>query len=189
VAEPAVRARSAQQALEALASFRPGAEAAVREASPSEAVSIIETSASSTYLPLSVDGPFVMGIVRGLGEADAERFWRGFVVSHVRAPGLRPIIDTAVRLFGVSPGTFFWALTKGLDQTYRDFGAKHLERDATFARFTLSEIHPEVMRYPGYFVCLRAICGAMIDLARSDWSLDATFDPARAVFSATARRA
>jgi hypothetical protein len=186
MAEPAVRARSAQQAYEALDAFRPGTRDRVRDLAP-EQVAAIEASIPSAYLPLSVDGPFVMSLVKTLGEEEAERFWRGFVVGHVRSPGLRPIIDTAVRLFGVNPGTFFWALTKGLDQSYRDFGVKRLERDASFARFTLSDVHPEVMRYPAYFVCLRAVCGAMIDLARSSWTLDTHLDAARSIFTATAR--
>src|SRR5690606_7911229 len=140
--EPAVRARSAQQALAALPKFAPDADARVRALVPAEVLHEIESSAPSAYLPLAVDAHLVEGIVSGLGEHDAERFWRGFVVEHVRTPGLKPLIDTAVRLFGVSPGTFFWALTKGLDQSYRDFGDRALDRSATHARFTLSSVHP-----------------------------------------------
>ncbi|NLY94096.1 MAG: hypothetical protein GXY23_08700 [Myxococcales bacterium] len=187
MSEPAVRARSAQQAFEYLASFEPDALARVRAEVPDEIIKAIESAPPTSFLPLSLDGLLVRGIVRGLGEERAERFWRSFVVEHVRTPALKPLIDTAVRLFGVNPGTFFWALAKGLDQSYRDFGKKDLERDTGFARFTLSDFHPELLRFPEYFVALRAICGAMIDLARADWSLESSVDTAARRFVATAR--
>lgn len=175
--QPAVRARSAQDAMAYLDSFRPGSLEAVRAAIPEGALAIIEDSPRTSWLSVEHDRHLPRAIVSVLGEDDATAMWRAFVGSHVQSPLLRSLLDGATRLLGFSPGTLVWMVPKAWGQVYREFCTpKVIERDDHHATLALEDIAPEVLAEPAYLICFRAVILGFFDIAgvegELDWDVD-----------------
>jgi hypothetical protein len=174
---PAVRARSAQDALDFLDTFKPGSRDAVRQTMPPEVWEEIQGLARTAWIPVEKDHWVVDGFLEVLGEVEASRCWASFLTDHVRSPLLRSIFDGAVRILGPSPGTFVRIVPHAWGAAYRDCATPIVEaRSDHHARIVLEDIAPEVMAHPAYLVCFESIFRGLFSVAKTHGELEFTVD-------------
>jgi hypothetical protein len=180
MASPAIRARSAQDALAyAEQTFAPEMVGRIRELVPPASMAFIDALSTNAWVPVEHDRWLPRAIVQAYGRERAFAMWRSFIPSHIESPLLGPMFKTAARLFGVNPGTVAWLVPKGFGNVYRDVATPRLiERRDGYAEFALDDIHPEVCAIPEYIVCFHATFQGLVDVTSRERpaTLEAEFD-------------
>ena len=180
MASPAIRARSAQDALVYAERFAPDMEGRVRALVPADSMAFIDGLSTNAWLPVEHDRWLPRAIVGVYGREGAFEVWRSFIPSHVESPLLGPMFKTACRIFGVNPGTVAWLVPKGFGNVYRDVATPRLvERRDGFAEFALEDIHPDVCAVPEYILCFHATFQGLVDVTSrgAGSELEAEFSP------------
>ena len=164
MSSPAIRARSAQEALVYAESWKPDMIGRVRALVPADSMALIDGLSTNAWLSVEHDRRLPRAIVAVYGRDDAFDLWRSFIPSHVESPLLGTMFNAAVRMFGVNPGIVAWLVPKGFGNVYRDFATPRLiERGDGIARFALDDIHPQVWAVSEYLLCLHAIVQGLVD--------------------------
>ncbi len=173
IRRPRARAANAKDFLEFLETFRPGATAHLRAALPRQVMEAVEGSARTDWNSLELDGPYVTEIVRWLGADRARAAWRQFTCQRfVFTPAMRSLVDGAMRLFGLSVGSFVRIFPLGFKQGFRDFGDLRLELGANAATVVIADLAPEVVRYDAYTVLFHGVYLGVYDVARAEPQLE-----------------
>jgi hypothetical protein len=165
MSSPAIRARSAQEALEYAESWRPDMVGQVRALVPPESMAFIDALSTNAWLSIEHDRWLPRAIVAAYGRDGAFELWRSFIPSHIESPLLGTMFNAAVRMFGVNPGIVAWLVPKGFGNVYRGFAQPRvIERADGAATFVLEDIHPEVWAVDEYLLCFHAIFQGLVDV-------------------------
>jgi hypothetical protein len=177
---PAVRARSAQDTLTYLESYRPGARVELGARLPKDVLETIASYASSGFVPIEADAKMGNGILELLGREEALRFWTRYATHHLDSPILAGIVRTAFSLFGTTPGSLVKWIPKGLSQVFRDafdVTVETLDPNQAIVRFdVLSDVFFEA---PVYMVVLESIFQAIYVATRTTGEARLSRDPAK----------
>jgi hypothetical protein len=119
---PATRSRHLRSILEHVAKLPEPARSAVREAIGPEGIEVIETSASSDWLPFALDLDLTHAIARVLGPAGQHRFFRDHQFASFQGPLFRALVDSATAIFGLDPGSWARWIPRGWGIVFRDCG-------------------------------------------------------------------
>jgi hypothetical protein len=177
---PATRARSAQEVLSSLDEHTPGLSERVRARIPAESLAVIDRTAATGWIPVEHDRWIPQATIEELGEVDAVAYLRSFLGGHMRTPLLRAILDGAIRMFGMSPGSIVRMLPRAWSLIFRDQCRVEIEaRDAHSARVVLHDVAPEVIEWSAYPISFRAFMLGIIDLVDAEGEVTMEIDVAR----------
>jgi len=172
---PAVRARHMKSLLAALGEV---AEVAAAELDPVQRAAIEEASGLE-WLPFEANLTLTRAIYHRLGEAEAGAFFRRHTVAALGGPLLRGIVDAAVRLFGLDPGSWARWVPRGWEQVFRRVGTWSVATiPAGEARLALEDLPASALLdgcWPG---SVASSLGALCDLARCQGGARLTVDAA-----------
>lgn len=126
-AGPLVRASLLHSNLKALSLLGVDVEREVRARLRPETLAAIEGSARVTWLPLSHDIELSTGVYDVAGPERMFAFGRDALLDSIEGPLLEPILDGAIRLFGLTPARFFKLAPRVWPQLYRGAGELRVE--------------------------------------------------------------
>lgn len=130
----------------------------------------IERASRVEWLPLDVDVALTAAVARATGDDDGVRAWsRAALRTSVEAPFLRPIVKTAVSLFGLTPSSLLKHAPTGWKQVYVDCGVLRFESVADkHVRLHLDGVPREMSESKAYLVGVAGAWEAAFDIARVD---------------------
>jgi len=184
-AAPAVRAAAAQDALDQLDRFEPGARGRVLERLPVGTREVMLTTSRSAWISVEHDHHAVDVIVRLFGASRAIQYWRTVTANLIERPILKSFVSGMINVFGDDPGRVIGILPKAWGLVYRDLCEPlciRTEEGKTVLRF--DKVAPEVRVYANYFHSWHGTCLGVADLARIRGRM--TFDVAEDRSSAVA---
>jgi hypothetical protein len=147
--------------------LRPGVRAHLRQALAPEIATALLDALPTEWLDVAdVHGAYVTELVRLLGPAEATSAWRRYVVERLEArPAYRALIQGAIRLFGLSLGSFVQLMPKIFAQTFRDCFEIRTQVEGREA-FIHLELSPTLARFDGYTQMLHGLLLAVCDYSR-----------------------
>lgn len=155
---PAVRARSAQDWLDYLDRLEPGLRSRVVEAMPEASRRIILEAPKTEWIELEHDRYVPWATIEVMGEDAAVAGWRSFLKSHVEAPLFKTLVDSMVRLFGLTPSTFAKLLPRAWNQSYRDCcEVKVMDAGDSHAHVAFLNVAPGIMEWDPYPISWRGV--------------------------------
>jgi hypothetical protein len=186
--QPRMRANHIQQNVESLDLLGPDVARAVKAAVGAELLEKIEKATRVEWLPVEVDVALTEAVARTTGEDGVRKWSRAALVASVEAPFLRPIVKTAIALFGLTPASLLRHAPTGWKQVYLDCGVirfesvsdKHVRLHLDGAPLQMTESKP-------YLVGTAGAWEAAFDIARAEGG-EVTLEvpsPVAAVFDVT----
>jgi hypothetical protein len=145
--------------------IRPGVQAHLRGALPPEvATALLDGLPTDWHDVEDTHGPYVTELVALLGAEAATAAWRRYSIERIEArPAYRALMHGAIRLFGLSLGSFIQLMPRMWAQGFRDCfevrtrvegreGTVHFELAPAFARFDAytALLHGVLLAYPDY---------------------------------------
>jgi len=165
---PRARVGGAQDFLAFLDHRQPGTRQHFSKVLPALISEAISERARTDWLDVeTIDGPFVTAVVEWLGSEEAREAWRTFTcTTFVRTPALRPIVDGAVRVFGLSVSSLLKVFPLGYQQSYRGCAVVTTRIGHGEASLEM-ELTPVYARVAAYAVQLHGVFLAIYDIART----------------------
>ncbi|MGC3997820.1 MAG: hypothetical protein QM767_10135 [Anaeromyxobacter sp.] len=169
---------------------RPGTRAHLRSALPPEVVKGLLDCLPTDWQDVeTVHGPYVTELVRWLGPEAAAGAWKRYSMERLESrPAYRALVQGAVRLFGLSLGSFVHLMPRIFLQGFRDCfeEARPIQVDARHAILDL-RLAPAVARYPAYATLFHGLLQALPEMAQAkgatlDWHADLPARRLRATF-------
>lgn len=93
-------------------------------------VSRIRDSRGATWLPLEVDVAMTRAVAEIAGPDGLDAWCRDAIRASIRGPLLRPVLEGAARVFGLSPGPILGMVPRTFQHVYRHAGALRRDEDA-----------------------------------------------------------
>ena len=125
---PLTRSRHLRSILEHVADLPEPQRTAVREAIGPGAIEIIETSASSDWLPFSLDLDLTHAVGGVLGAAGQHHFFQQHQLASFQGPLFRALVDSATAIFGLDPGSWARWIPRGWGIVFRECGQWVVDR-------------------------------------------------------------
>jgi hypothetical protein len=154
---PVVRAAFTQATLATADSLEGNLGARIRAAVPPASLEQIVSASRLDWLPADLDMDFTEAVNQVLGPERSAHFWKGALLEVMETPLLKPLVDGAVAIFGLSPGNLLRWAPKTWDAIYRNCGAMTLTAAGTAtAQLVFESIAPPLRRSPDFIEALRA---------------------------------
>jgi hypothetical protein len=96
--------------------------AAIRHATPPEAIARIESAVATEWIPFEHYQAVAEAVRKELGDAQNRRFWHKVTARNFASPLLHHLIEGAVRVFGMSPAGLLKIAPRGRDLMVRGCG-------------------------------------------------------------------
>jgi hypothetical protein len=174
--EGTARIRNAQDLLVFIENRDPGFTEKILARVQPDVRELMETASRATWIPLELDANFVDAIIAQYGPAEAEEMWFEYSSRFVKTPLQRALFDGAIRLFGLSVGTFVRIIPRVWGTSYKGAGKIDVsEKGEGWQRLHLVGMHPEMCQRPGYVILLRGLFRGMYRLAKcgkEDFSME-----------------
>lgn len=136
---------------------------------PEASLDAIVNTGRTGWIPIEHDHHLPDALVAVLGNKATAALVAEAVLQHTEAPILKTMISGAIRLFGLNPASLVKVLPRAWSLVYRDFFTLEVvDREDTSASLKLIDIHPEVFRYPNYFVTWDGIFDGIFALTKAD---------------------
>jgi len=162
--EPRVLASFLHGTLEVIDSMGGDLGVQVRAALKPEALEEIENAWAAGWLPLAYDVELTSAFFRLAGPERACDAMRRNMAETFRKPTLRPIIDGAIRIFGLSPGKLFGWAPRVWPLIFKDAGALHVELGDARATIRLVDLPPGIADNVDYLHGTASAIAAVFDL-------------------------
>lgn len=178
MARPAARARNALDSFKVLEQRAPGTVAQVMARLPDETRELYENASRTSWIPVEHDARLVTAMVEVLGPSGAREFWRGFSTYYVDQPILKPLVEGAKRVFGLSMPTIIRMFPRGYGHVYRDYwsDAKVENIDDHGGRVILEGVIDPVVHNAAYMLVTEGSMLGMYGIAGIDDDLEFTVD-------------
>lgn len=165
-AEAAVRVRHMRSMLEAVEHV--GAAEAIEASVGPETIRDIRESVVLGWLPMEVNVEITHAVRRILGPRRACDVFRAMVLREYQTSLFKPMIDSARRLMGLTPGTFVKLAPKGWGLVFRNVGSPE-PRDiaATEARLRISDLAPACVHDDVWIQAVRCSFTTAFDLTNT----------------------
>lgn len=183
------RIRNAQDLLVFIEAEHPGSREAILSLVRTELREALETASRTTWIPLEEDANFVDAVIAHFGTEAAEQLWLDYAARFVKTPLQRALFDGAIRIFGLSVGTFVRIIPRVWSTSYRGAGEVDVsEKGEGWQRLRIYDMHPAMTERSGYAILLRGLFRGMYRLAKhEDEDFDMSFDPEAGVLTAEFR--
>jgi hypothetical protein len=183
------RIRNAQDLLVFIEAEHPGAREAILSLVRPELREALETASRTTWIPLEEDANFVDAVIAHFGSRAAEELWLDYAARFVKTPLQRALFDGAIRIFGLSVGTFVRIIPRVWSTSYRGAGEVDVsDKGEGWQRLEIRDMHPAMTDRNGYAILLRGLFRGMYRMAKNDEEdFDMQLDPAARVLSAEFR--
>lgn len=186
VAPPVVRASFTQSALISADSLDGDLGAQIRAAVPPASLAQIVSTSRLDWLSADLDMDVTEAVTQVLGRERSAHFWRGSLLDAMDTPLLKPLIDGAIAIFGLSPGHLLKWAPRVWEAIYRNCGTMTVTSvSGTTAEIVLESIAPALRRSPDFIEALRASFETLFVLARTEGTVvieEMDLGRARAVF-------
>jgi hypothetical protein len=181
---PEMRAAQLQEDITALVEL--GSEAAARILADISPVTLrrIQDATRVDWLPVEVDLELVYAVHGVVGDEGLRRWGRAAVRRSLDTNLFRPLLETVVRLFGLSPRALFRAVPQAWRATFRGCGEVGVVTEPWGVRLRLTGL-PEALKDRIFLLSVSGSCEAVFDAARvtgevrlvpSPDAADATFE-------------
>ncbi len=130
-AGPLTRSRHLRSILEHVARLPEPQRSAVRAAVGPASIEIIESSASSDWLPFALDLDVTHAIARVLGPEGQHRFFHDHQHASFQGPLFRALVDSATAIFGLDPGSWARWIPRGWGIVFRECGQWVIDRSGS----------------------------------------------------------
>lgn len=165
---PAMRAAQLKEDLDALAETL-GADQARRILAtvPAATMAAIQSATRVDWLPIRADLELVEAIDAGSGRDGTRRWGRAALRRSMDRPLLKPLLDAAVRLFGLSPAGVFRMAPQGWKATFRGCG------DVVVASSEPGRVRlelrgaPSALRHEAFLASIAGSFEAIFDLTKA----------------------
>lgn len=153
-----MRASHLRSNLEEINRMPEPARSQIRSKISPEVLEQVANSVSVAWLPVACDVDITRAVVDVLGVEGNRRWSRDALLRSATGPLLKPIIDGASALFGLTPHAFYKVAPRGFGMIYRDLGEVRYELvGEQIARITHEGIPASLLEVPWY---LEGIAGA-----------------------------
>lgn len=175
-----VRARVSQEFLGYLDEYQAGLRDQVQQLASTEYLETLATVPPNTWIPFELSCSGVEAAIDVLGEERALSLWRNlFTQRFMKTPIIGGLINSWIRIFGLSPGTVIKAVPKGFEGTYRDVAQVHLEHvESDHGRVSLLELAPQMLAHPKYWIAWRGTFEGVFELCSIEGRVDVDVDEA-----------
>lgn len=176
--EATARIRNAQDLLVFMDDHQPGSAEGVLGLLDPRLRELLETASRTLWIPLADDARFVDATIDFFGHYRAEELWLAYTSRFVQTPLQRALFDGAIRVFGLSVGTFVRIIPRVWSTSFRGAGRIDVdEHGDAWRRLHLLNMHPAMCVRPGYVILLRGLFRGMYRLAKcDDEDFDMVFD-------------
>jgi hypothetical protein len=186
VAPPVVRASFTQSALVTADSLDGDLGDRIRAAVPPASLAQIESTSRLDWLSADLDMDVTEAVTQVLGRERSAHFWRGSLLDTMETPLLKPLVDGAIAIFGLSPGHLLKWAPRIWDAIYRNCGTMTVtQATGNTARIEYESIAPALRRSPAFIEALRASFETLFVLARTEGTVvveEMDFGRARAIY-------
>ena len=177
--EGTARIRNAQDLLIFVEARNPGSSGKILELLRPEVRELMQSAPRGLWIPLKQDAHFVDSIIAHYGQAGAEEMWLDYSARFVETPLQRALFDGAIRLFGLSVGTFVRIIPRVWSTSFRGAGEIDVsEKGQGWRRLHLVGMHPQMCERSGYVILLRGLFRGMYRMAKVEVEdFQMSFDP------------
>lgn len=187
-AVPSIRARSSQDTLVFLESFRPGARDEVLARLAPASREAITGALPSSWVPMTDDAAMGREILAHLGPDDTRSFFIGHITHHLDSPLLAATVRTAITLFGLTPASLVKWMPKAIGTVYRDVCQIHIEQlEAQRAVYRYEVSSDAFLHEPVSAIIVEATAHALMNIARSEGDVQVRRDLAKRRFTIAMR--
>lgn len=166
-APPVVRAAFTQAALATADSLEGDLGARIRAAVPPASLEQIVSTTRLDWLSADLDMDVTEAVHQVLGPERSAHFWKGSLLDVMETPLLKPLIDGAIAIFGLSPGNLLKWAPRIWEAIYRNCGTLTLTAAGTAtAEVVYESIPPALRRSPDFIEALRASFETVFVLAQ-----------------------
>jgi hypothetical protein len=176
---PLVRARHLKKTLTAAGQIGPEALAHFQAALDREVLQAITDGVGVEWLPVLANVQLCDAAKALLGASEAHQFWRAVASGLAASPLLKTLVDGAVALFGLDPGSYARWLPRAWELVYRDAGrmtVRKLEEQRVCVRI-------DGLPYADHVAWRAALASGfsvLFDLAMARGEVEARYDPGTA---------
>jgi hypothetical protein len=151
--------------------IRPGVKTHLRVSlSPEVATALLDALPTDWHDVEDTHGPYVTELVRLLGAEAATAAWRRYSIERLDArPAYRALMRGAVRLFGLSLGSFIQLMPKVWAQGFKDCFEVRTRVEGRAGHVTF-ELAPAFARFEAYTALLHGVLLAYSDYAHASGS-------------------
>lgn len=174
IAEPEVRVAQLKADLEVLHEIWPDRVERIRARLRPETLRAIESATRLDWMPFAVDLEVVEAVHAEGGEAGTREWSRRALLRTARAPLLKPLVDGAVRLFGLEPGGVLRFAPRVWGTIFRHCGEMEVTAGEREARVSLLRLPPPVRHHP-FLVSIAGAVEAVCEICRVTGQVD--FEP------------
>jgi hypothetical protein len=153
-----MRASHLRSNLEEINRMPEPARSGIRDKISPDVLEQVANSVSVAWLPVECDVDITRAVVDVLGVEGNRRWSRDALLRSANGPLLKPILDGASALFGLTPHALYKVAPRGFGMIYRNIGEVRYEVVGELrARIVHEEILPSLLEVPWY---LEGIAGA-----------------------------
>jgi len=172
VASPLIRALNVRRALAEVSVLSQAQQTKVRASMSPASLHTLETTKDVGWVDLAISAELNEALYAVMSVADYRR-WSRQMASHVlKRSMVSGMVETALRLFGVTPQGVLKMAPRGWEATYREAGTVHVAAlTPTSARITLTHL-PAMMHTPSYLETIAGGLETVFDLCKVTGRID-----------------
>ena len=174
VPQPEVRVAQLRADLEVLPEIWPDRAGRIRARLRPETLAAIESATRLDWMPFAADLEVVEAVHAEGGDAATREWSRRALLRTAKAPLLKPLVDGAVRLFGLEPGGVLRFAPRVWGTIFRHCGDMEVAGGEREARVSLLRLPPPVRHHP-FLVSIGGAVEAVGDICRVKGQV--TFEP------------
>lgn len=143
---------------------------AIRRSVVGNAIERVETARAQTWLPVELDVFLTNAVAEGAGPEGLDAWSRAAIRNSIEGPLLRPIVNGAVRLFGLRPSGFLGMMPRIFDHIYRNAGriVRDAGDDESHIHLRYVDIPEVIVESPAYLHSVAAAMAVALELCRVD---------------------
>jgi hypothetical protein len=142
---------------------------------PAEVHQAITGASGLDWLPVSLNLTMTQAIYEGLGEAEADRFFRAHTLASFEGPLLQTMVSSGVRILGLDPASFGRWVPKGWHLLFRGVGEWTVvppSPGVAVVSLTLAQLPQPCADHPVWLRSVARSLDALLDLAQVRGSAD-----------------
>ena len=137
-----------------------------------EVVRAIEEASGVEWLSAELNLATTRAVHATLGPRAFARFFRALSGESFRGPLFRAIVEGAIAVFGLDPGSWTRLLPSGWGMVFRDLGRWEVQRSGDHVDLTLSSLPAPFLADRVWPESVAASLGGLVDLAKTEGGVE-----------------